>query len=125
MGTLKDVICWVDGATRRLIIRDKLTNKCVLNIELPEGLYIMRGSSFQKEYTHEIPRAMDTTFNALVKLIEEGNSDAIEGMEKNEIADWLAANKKWVRRNTDKRLYNRYLKWNQIRVSYTIRYFKK
>jgi len=120
-GTLRDVICWVDGATRRLILRDKKTKAMVLNLELPEGLYIMRGRSFQKDYTHEIPRAMDSTFEELRKLLPE----KIKSHDKNQIADWMSANSKWVKENTESKLYQRYLKWNQIRVSYTVRFFKE
>lgn len=83
---LRDVFCWSLGAARRALfalIQDKkgrvlanlkhLTNPpgsaLALDILLPEGLYVMQGSNFQKTYTHEFPQQHPKLFEKLVKTI--------------------------------------------------------
>lgn len=89
-GKLHDVVCWVTGpASRPLEIRvrrDKslkavpphLIHLCadpsqadktrsLLRIQLPEGLYVMQGRSFQEHYSHEFPELHSKLFPRLVK----------------------------------------------------------
>jgi hypothetical protein len=65
--SVRDVVCWVVNATRRLIIRniDKKDSTIILSVSLPEGIYIMKGDRFQSTYTHEIPREQTALFNKL------------------------------------------------------------
>jgi hypothetical protein len=86
-------------------------------MELPEGLYIMRGKSFQKNYTHEIPRMHNSTFITLSKLMANNEMSTLEK------ADWLSNNTEWVK-NTAPLHYNKYVEWASSRESYTIRYFR-
>lgn len=72
MGELHDVYCFVTGATRRAIFRTKKTKdtpvEVVLDLELPEGLYVMMGSDFQKHFTHEFPKIHETAFKYVKPL---------------------------------------------------------
>jgi alkylated DNA repair dioxygenase AlkB len=43
------------GAIRKFRIRNKLTNKKVIDINMNSGEIIHMGGNFQKEFTHEIP----------------------------------------------------------------------
>lgn len=43
------------GQTRKFRIRNKLTNKKVIDINMNSGEMIHMGGNFQKEFTHEIP----------------------------------------------------------------------
>jgi len=119
-GQLRDVVCWIEGATRRVIIRDN-QEKIILNVEMPQGLYVMKGRRFQKTYTHEIPRELDTVFTSLQSLLPEN----IKELESLDQADWLASHPKYVQKHADNNLYERYKKWAVSRTSYTIRYFLK
>jgi len=118
----KDVVCWVVGAARRLIIREKkhgkqLQDRIVLSVLIPQGVYIMHGNMFQSRYSHEIPREGVALFDKLCSI-------APQDIPKLEQADWLAANPKAVKEQYRK-LYEQYKDWSEPRASYTIRYFKK
>jgi hypothetical protein len=117
-GGIKDVICWVVGVTRRLIIRDYATKRVVINVQLPEGLYIMRGSKFQKEYTHEIPQEMSSTFTMLQSYLPPEIAELDTLLQ----ADWLASHGKDLRKVLTAKDYARYKNWTGLRVSYTIRF---
>lgn len=135
-GTLNDVICWVVGATRTLKIRDKPHDKKtkgereIISIELPEGIYIMRGRSFQQHYTHEFPRLYDGWFKKFLSVADEwiGDSD-MRFLEK---AAWISRHPKRIKneikhekvRGEDFNYDEAFDIWNQRRTSYTIRYFK-
>lgn len=125
---IHDIICWVTGATRRIIIRPKKSSDKVLEVNIPQGIYIMRGDVlridiasnvgvFQKNYTHEIPKESEALFTKLTAIVP----DDIEGLDA---ADWLAAHPKTVKRKLPS-LYAKYLVWSQERCSYTIRFFDK
>lgn len=116
MGTVHDVICWVIGDARKIVFRNKSDKKIVLEVVIPEGLYIMKGKKFQKLYTHEIPKTYDAFFNRMTKLIPESELSTLE------MADWLSENKTWAKDNMSTKDYATYKKWNQTRVSFTIRF---
>lgn len=114
---IRDVVCWVTGKARRIIIRDKKKNEIVLSIVIPQGVYIMRGDKFQSRYTHEIPRENVSLFDKLSVI-------APNELSKLEKADWLSEHASKVKRKHPD-LYERYKEWNQERCSYTIRFFCK
>jgi hypothetical protein len=45
---IRDVICWVTGKSRKLIIRSRKPSTKILEITIPEGIYIMKGDYFQR-----------------------------------------------------------------------------
>ena len=49
------VVCISYGASRKFRIRDKLTNKIVLDIPTTSKEIWVMGGNFQKEFTHEVP----------------------------------------------------------------------
>ena len=118
MSELRDVVCWVVGATRRLIIRDKKNNDNVLlDVHIPEGIYIMHGKDFQSYYKHEIPREQEALFK---KMSELAPTD-LNPLQK---SDWLSEHPEVIREKmADK--YEKYLEWKKVRDSYTMRFFKK
>lgn len=46
------------------------SERVILRIHLPEGLYVMKGSCFQNKYSHEFPQLHPALFNKLCKLID-------------------------------------------------------
>jgi len=118
MSELRDVICWVTGVTRRMIFRDKKKKDAVvLDISLPEGIYIMHGKKFQSCYKHEIPREKGSLFKKLSTLAPA----ELSSLKK---ADWLIDNSEQVKDKMPEK-YEEYLSWAQKRDSYTMRFFKK
>ncbi len=130
----RDIVCWVDGCARRIILRPKEKNGPVLlDVSIPHGIYIMSGEYFQRrsngyypfdprtkfaKYTHEIPREQPSLFEKLLVLVPDDISD------KGKIcsADWLSNNEDVVKRNFPL-LYKKFLLWNTYRCSYTVRFF--
>ena len=49
------VVCISYGASRKFRIRDKLTNKIIIDIPTTSKEIWVMGGDFQKEFTHEIP----------------------------------------------------------------------
>lgn len=49
------VVCVSYGASRKFRIRNKQTNKIVIDIQTSENEILIMGGNFQKEFTHEIP----------------------------------------------------------------------
>ena len=49
------VVCISYGATRKFRIRDKLTNKIIMDIPTTSKEILVMGGNFQKEFTHEVP----------------------------------------------------------------------
>jgi alkylated DNA repair dioxygenase AlkB len=114
---IRDVICWVVGNPRTLIIRPKTSSDIILSLDLPQGIYIMKGEWFQSDFTHEIPKKKETLFKKLSILAP----NELSTLEK---ADWLSNNKKIIKEKLPD-LYRDYKDWNSSRASYTIRYFEK
>jgi hypothetical protein len=44
---IHDIICWVTGASRRVIIKSKKDKVKLLELRMPQGIYIMKGDMFQ------------------------------------------------------------------------------
>ena len=119
---IPDVICWIlGGENRRLIIRNAETKrnikkgivgKIVLSLHLSNCIYIMSGSKFQTNYTHEIPRE----YGALFKRMCENPKvpDDLESLLK---ADWLLVHSEVGSK------YPGYDEWVKGRTSFTIRFF--
>lgn len=131
MGDLHDVFCWVTGATRRAIFKTKKTKdasaQVVLDVEVPEGLYVMMGDSFQKDYTHEFPKIHDSALKHFFAAVAaDGCPEGVTTMEK---ADWIWAHRDEVRDALGQYLNGKYLdtfvKWCQSRFSFTLRQFKE
>ena len=121
-SSIRDVVCWVTGAARRIIIRerDKFGGRKMVSVGIPTGIYIMQGEFFQRTYTHEIPREKDAMFNRLCSLVP----DDVKVLGKLHSADWLAANPGGVIAGYP-RDANDYQRWRELRCSYTIRFFAK
>lgn len=74
-GQLHDVCCWVTGpASRTAVFRQVRTadgphktptQRLVLRISLPAGLYVMRGRKFQTRYSHEFPQLYKVLFDKI------------------------------------------------------------
>jgi hypothetical protein len=107
----------VVGDPRTLIIRHKISSDIILSLDLPQGIYLMKGEWFQSDFTHEIPKKKESLFKKLSILAP----NELSALEK---ADWLSNNKKTVKENLPN-LYTDYKNWNSSRASYTIRYFEK
>lgn len=120
---VRDIVCWVTGATRRLIIReDGKRGVKLLELNVPAGIYIMGGYHFQDRYTHEIPQEKEALFNKLLDIVPTELIEASQGGSKLLAADWLAANPQEVEELLP-HLYDKYWQWSWERCSYTIRFF--
>lgn len=119
MGNLGDVICWVTGAVRKLVIDTKSKpHTKLLEFDLLPGLYVMRGRRFQKEYRHGIPQELESFFKRIAT--KYAPADIPDMLHK---SDWLAENYASVMKQLstdDQRLFSQ---WLDTRNSYTIRYF--
>jgi hypothetical protein len=107
-GALKDVFCWVFGPAARLgIFRGKKNNTegaegTELRIKIPQGLYVMCGLSFQKNYTHEFPELHPALFKRLCKAL----GDYSDFPTKVPLTDLGASQKtlvqaEWIKKNKD------------------------
>lgn len=142
-GNLKDVYCWTFGPAKRLaIFRDVETKEIVLQISIPEGLYVMQGLSFQKHYTHEFPELHPALFKRICKRMIKEDPDFPKDVDKSELgasqeklvwADWIKENRKRVRKlikrgevgpkgKVDSDLEN-FDEWCDSRTSHTLRQF--
>lgn len=59
MALLHDVCCWTTGpAARQCVFRwhraFDSSNAVLIRLNIPAGLYVMKGECFQKEYSHEV-----------------------------------------------------------------------
>jgi hypothetical protein len=119
---VRDIICWCTGATRRVVIKTVKTPTSapvkMIEISVPQGIYIMSGFNFQSHYTHEIPQEQETLFKKLIAILPPELATA----DKLTQADWLAVNPAWVQTYLPSR-YEDYLTWSQERCSFTIRFF--
>ncbi len=141
-GNLKDVYCWIFGPAKRLaVFREKETNNIVLSVNIPEGLYVMQGLSFQKNYTHEFPEIHPALFKRICKRCAE-EDDFPREVEKSELgasqeklvwADWVRQNKKRIikmikagevgkENKIDEEVAN-FKEWCLDRTSHTLRQF--
>jgi hypothetical protein len=123
MGDSHNVYCFVRGATRRAIFRNKEKKQVVLDVELPEGFYAMMGESFQQYYTHEFPKVHDTSFKKgfVPAIPEEALSALTTPLAK---ADWILQHQDTIReavRGT--KHYDAFEKWIAPRYSFTLRCF--
>lgn len=122
-GSLHDVFCWVTGpASRCGVFRVKTTRKGVapelhrlcadpsdpdgsrelFSINIPAGLYVMRGRKFQERYTHEFPEMHKSLFDSLRNHADliPGFPLAVEKSEKGASrAPVVQAN--WVKEHID------------------------
>ena len=121
-SSIRDVVCWVTGAARRIIIRErkKYGGRKMVSVGIPTGIYIMQGEFFQRTYTHEIPREKDAMYKRLCSIVPED----VKVLGKLHSADWLAANADVVVAAFPKDSAD-YERWRELRCSYTIRFFAK
>jgi hypothetical protein len=114
MGRFKNVYCWVIGkGARQAIFRRKDKTKCY-TILIPEGLYVMSGVNFQKDFTHEFPKMFESAYNRVWKNYLPEDSDA----------DWLWEHREDIKEKLrGTKSYDQFLQWCEPRVSYTLRYF--
>jgi alkylated DNA repair dioxygenase AlkB len=115
MGDSDKVFCWVIGKEARLAkFRSKDKTK-VYSILIPEGLYVMSGKNFQKDFTHEFPKLYQSMFKNL--KVPEKFSNAQK-------ADWVWDHKDEIKETLrGTKDYDNFLKWCEPRASYTLRYF--
>lgn len=151
---LRDVFCWSLGAPRRAVfalienkkggVLSELSHLCqpngnpvVLDITLPEGLYVMQGSKFQKTYTHEFPQQHPKLFEKLVKSIKhpefpQSSPDITLSLLQ---AAWIKNNPEETRRlirekkiairgKSVRQLETDFAEWCRARTSFTLRQFK-
>lgn len=81
MGYLKDVYCFCEGSTRELILRYRKNKKAgtptereVIRINMPSGLYVMYGGTFQQTYTHEFPELYPSLYKKIQKILFENKN---------------------------------------------------
>jgi alkylated DNA repair dioxygenase AlkB len=125
MGNLHDVFCFVTGATRTAVFRHKQDKTKVLEVQLPEGLYVMQGQPFQQRYTHEFPK-----IKGFDKMVGACPSDLVDNLAK---ARWISDHPVEVkshlrglkRRKGGLPVDELYDSWNIQRYSYTLRCFIK
>jgi alkylated DNA repair dioxygenase AlkB len=115
MGELTDVYCWSIGAQRKAIFRNKKTFE-KFTIEIPEGLYVMRGPNFQRDFTHEFPKAHHDAFQK--QFAPLCPLDGVSSLEK---ADWLFEHKEEI---LEKLRGTKFQEWCRPRISWTLRQFK-
>lgn len=103
-GRLKDVYCWVFGPASRLGVFRDLDGKEVLSLHIPEGLYVMRGLSFQRHYTHEFPELYPALFKRMCKYItldgfpRDVPKTSLGAPQTSLVqADWIKANREVMR----------------------------
>jgi len=120
MSSIRDVVCWVIGAPRRLIIRSRKAHghKKLLCVGIPTGIYIMKGEWFQRTYTHEIPREKESMYNRLCAIVPR----EIMAQGKLHAADWLAEHPEEIAARYPKDVKD-YTQWRNPRCSYTVRFF--
>lgn len=124
MGTLTDVICWVTGAVRKLTLDTNVPkgqkNEIVLEVDIAEGIYIMRGRRFQEDYRHGIKDENAAMFDRLRAIYPPKDiTDAVKQ------ADWLAANANIVRPQLSAKDAETFDYWLESRTSYTVRFFRE
>jgi alkylated DNA repair dioxygenase AlkB len=125
MGDLVDVYCWSIGAPRKAAFRNKKTLEKFV-IEIPEGLYVMRGPNFQRDFTHEFPKVHNYAFQKhFVPLCELDKGDPLLVPSALEKADWLLKHKEKVSEKLrGTKYYQSFQEWCQPRISWTLRQFK-
>lgn len=117
MGVLSDVYCWVVCDTpRKAIFRNKKdTTAKKFEIYIPQGLYIMRGPNFQRDFTHEFPKVQNTYFEkTLLPLCNTQQT-------KLEKADWIYNNREELKLILKDKRFNEFI---SPRISWTLRQFK-
>lgn len=121
MGKLHDVFCFVTGRTRRATFRNKATKEVVLDLMLPEGLYVMKGENFQKLFTHEFPKCGD--FGKYAPTEIKGSLARADWafMHKERVIEQIRGEKK--RAKTKMSRTDEFALWCQPRVSHTLRQF--
>ena len=119
-SSIRDIVCWVVGEPRRLIIRSRKPqgHKKLLIVGIPTGIYIMRGEWFQRTYSHEIPREKEAMYNRLRTIVPQD----IQEQGKLHSADWLAEHPEAVAASYPKDVKD-YTRWCNVRCSYTVRFF--
>lgn len=121
MGGKKHVFCFSVGASRRAVFRCKKDPEKILDLLIPEGLYVMWGSHFQERWTHEFPK-MRSDFGAYVLEHECPKSNG-----KIARADWAASHPDVImeRLKHSPPLQQEFQLWLQPRYSFTLRFFDR
>lgn len=160
MGRLRDVFCWIAGPARRIgifrarrnadqTLRMNKRTREVLRVALPEGLYVMHGACFQREYTHEFPQLNPRLFDVLTDTFDALRPDdypaepsvSEHGANRTPLvkAEWFVTHharvepvladeastrqRKRRRRAAGTSLVDEFREWCKWRVSYTLRGF--
>jgi hypothetical protein len=129
-GELHNVYCWVTGpASRVLVIRHRKNlvpgtpaEREVLRVELPAGLYVMAGASFQRKYTHEFPQLHASLFTRLTKMHQHAENWPTDGLAQ---AEWLKEHAGAVSAGLGPTDRQKFADWCLSRTSYTLRCFNK
>ena len=110
---MRNVYCFSVGASR--ILNIKRNGAIVISLMLPEGLYVMQGETFQKNYTHGFPK----------KSFSFKHPDTAD-MTTMQRADWAVANPELVKAALagKKTRLAAFDKWRAQRISYTLRIFQ-
>ena len=111
MGASKSVHCWVIGSEPRKAIFTRKSDNKRFHFMIPEGLYVMYGENFQRDFKHEFPKMYQTAYKK-------------EFLKHGENADDIWERRQEIREKIRGTAYfDDFEKWCQPRVSYTLRYF--
>lgn len=120
-GKIEDVVCWIDGPAKRLlIIRDAVTHEVVLKLNLGRCVYAMRGTEFQTLFTHEVPEQHPALYKKMCGLAAQQEDFPESTIDKSR---WLVGAEDFLRPLLSDKDYQKYLEWRLHRISYTIRAF--
>lgn len=64
------IYCWVMGPACRRMNFYFTKGEKILSIDIPMGLYVMRGPRFQMDYEHELPKTSEAGFKKLLQRAE-------------------------------------------------------
>lgn len=117
MGVLTDVYCWVlcGDKPRKAIFRNKKDTTQKYEVDIPQGLYVMRGPNFQRDFTHEFPKIQNTYFEK--NLLHLCNTDETK-LQK---ADWIFENREELKGILKDERFDQFV---SPRISWTLRQFK-
>jgi hypothetical protein len=124
MGASHSVYCWVvvGGEGRQAIFKEKAGALRVYHVTIPEGLYVMCGARFQRDWTHEFPKCHEYAFKKHFTPCIPVGETTTTSLEK---ADWVWEHCEEVReRLRGTKYYDVFVEWCRPRVSYTLRYFE-
>lgn len=115
MGKSTNVFCFVIGDEPRIAHFKSKDKTKSYSIVIPEGLYIMSGKNFQKDFTHEFPKMYESMYKH-IKV-----PDTVSNIYK---ADWIWDHQDQIKEQLKETIYfDDFIKWCKPRASFTLRHF--